>query len=89
MNSQKKIVEELLALTDIEVNGSRPWDIRVLNNNFYSRILKDPSMQMGETYMDGWWGIRPVGRIDQQVAASQAGIQVTQEQENGLAHNDG
>ena len=55
MNSQKKIVEELLALTDIEVNGSRPWDIRVLNDNFYSRILKDPSMQMGETYMDGWW----------------------------------
>ena len=55
MNSQKKIVEELLALTDIEVNGSRPWDIRVLNDSFYSRILKDPSMQMGETYMDGWW----------------------------------
>ena len=55
MSSQQKIIEELLALTDIEVNGSRPWDIRVLNNNFYSRVLKDPSMQMGETYMDGWW----------------------------------
>ncbi len=55
MSSQQKIIEELLALTDIEVNGSRPWDIRVLNDNFYSRVLKDPSMQMGETYMDGWW----------------------------------
>jgi len=39
MNAQQKIIEELLALTDIEVNGSRPWDIRV-SNNFYSRILK-------------------------------------------------
>jgi cyclopropane-fatty-acyl-phospholipid synthase len=55
MNSQQKVVEELLALTDIEVNGARPWDIRVLNSSFYSRILRDPSMQMGETYMDGWW----------------------------------
>ncbi len=55
MGAQQKIIEELLALTDIEINGSRPWDIRVLNDNFYSRILKDPSMQMGETYMDGWW----------------------------------
>ena len=55
MTSQQKIIEELLALTDIEINGSRPWDIRVLNDNFYSRVLKDPSMQMGETYMDGWW----------------------------------
>ncbi|MEA3468886.1 MAG: cyclopropane fatty acyl phospholipid synthase, partial [Thermodesulfobacteriota bacterium] len=55
MNSQQKIIEELLALTDIEINGSRPWDIRVLNDSFYSRVLKDPSMQMGETYMDGWW----------------------------------
>ncbi len=55
MNSQQKIIEELLALTDIEINGSRPWDIRVLNDAFYSRVLKDPSMQMGETYMDGWW----------------------------------
>ncbi len=55
MNSQQKIIEELLALTDIEINGTRPWDIRVLNDNFYSRVLKDPSMQMGETYMDGWW----------------------------------
>ncbi len=55
MNSQQKIIEELLALTDIEINGSRPWDIRVLNDNFYSKVLKDPSMQMGETYMDGWW----------------------------------
>jgi len=55
VSSQQKIIEELLALTDIEVNGSRPWDIRVLNDNFYSRVLKDPSMQMGETYVDGWW----------------------------------
>ena len=55
MSSQQKIIEELLALTDIEINGSRPWDIRVLNDNFYSRVLKDPSMLMGETYMDGWW----------------------------------
>ena len=55
MSSQQKIIEELLALTDIHINGSRSWDIRILNDAFYARVLKDPSMQMGETYMDGWW----------------------------------
>ena len=49
------IVRELLALADVEVNGRNPWDIQVHHPGFYSRVLQDSSLGLGESYMDGWW----------------------------------
>lgn len=45
----------LLALADIQINGDRPWDIQLYNTNFYKRILRDGSIGLAESYMDGWW----------------------------------
>ena len=55
MDHKKKLTEELLALADVKVNGNRPWDIQVHDELFYSRVLKDRSLGLGESYMDGWW----------------------------------
>lgn len=46
---------QLLALADIRINGDRPWDIQLYNTEFYKRILRDGSIGLGESYMDGWW----------------------------------
>jgi len=51
----KRQVENLFALADVKINGTRPWDIKVHNNQFYSRVLADGAMGVGESYMDGWW----------------------------------
>lgn len=51
----KEAVQEILSYADIEINGSRPWDIQVLNDEFYQRVLKDGSLGLGETYIEGWW----------------------------------
>ena len=51
----KQAVRELLASADIKIDGNRPWDIQVHNPKFYSRVLADQSMGMGESYVDGWW----------------------------------
>ena len=48
-------IEHLLSLADVEVNGRRPWDIHIHNENFYQTVLKYGSLGLGETYMDGWW----------------------------------
>ena len=48
-------MKRILALADIEVNGERPWDIRVHDEGFYHRVLSHGSMGLGEAYMDGWW----------------------------------
>ena len=54
MTARQKI-EELLALAGIRVNGNKPWDIQVHNDNFFSRVLSGGSLALGESYMDGWW----------------------------------
>ena len=51
----EKTFERLLKLTGVEINGSRPWDIRILDERVYQRVLSDPSLGLGESYMEGWW----------------------------------
>ena len=51
----KKIVEEMLLTADVQVGGTRPWDIQVHNQAFYSAVLKGGSLELGESYMKGWW----------------------------------
>jgi cyclopropane-fatty-acyl-phospholipid synthase len=48
-------VENLLNSADIQINGSRPWDIKVHNEQMYTRIILKGSVGLGESYMDGWW----------------------------------
>ncbi|EPZ3034226.1 cyclopropane fatty acyl phospholipid synthase [Yersinia enterocolitica] len=50
-----RIVQEMLSRADIEINGSRPFDIRVNNPDFFKRVLQEGSLALGESYMDGWW----------------------------------
>lgn len=50
-----KIVEELLALADVRLNGHRPWDIQVRHPRLYRRVLTQWSLGLGEAYMDGDW----------------------------------
>ena len=72
----KNTVNDLLESVDIQVNGSRPFDIQVHNELFYSRVLSGKSLGLGESYMDGWWDCESLdqfcyqmlrGRIDKQV----------------------
>ncbi|MCX7132202.1 class I SAM-dependent methyltransferase [Aeromonas sp.] len=49
------IVEELLGYAGITINGSRPYDIRVMNPLFFQRVLQEGSLGLGESYMDNWW----------------------------------
>ncbi len=55
-NSQaKRVVSEILSQADIQIDGTRNWDITVHNEAFYNRVLKDQSLGFGEAYMQGWW----------------------------------
>lgn len=55
MPNSESIVKELLALAEIEVNGSKPADIQVHDKRFFDRLLQNPHLALGEGYMDGWW----------------------------------
>ncbi|GHC30164.1 cyclopropane fatty acyl phospholipid synthase [Aidingimonas halophila] len=51
----RRVVEQLLDGSGVELNGDRPWDIRVLHPDFFSRVLHQGTLGLGESYMDGWW----------------------------------
>lgn len=51
----KQTVQDLLDHADIRINGKRPWDIQVNNQDLYPRVLAGGSLALGEAYMDGWW----------------------------------
>ncbi|HEX7794137.1 MAG TPA: cyclopropane fatty acyl phospholipid synthase [Vicinamibacterales bacterium] len=53
--SAQNVVTELLALAGATINGDRPWDLRVHNEGLYDRLLREGSLGLGESYMDGWW----------------------------------
>lgn len=54
-NPWYRIISELLQLADVEINGSRPFDIKVHHPQFFKRVVQQGSLGLGESYMDGWW----------------------------------
>ncbi len=61
-NQAKDHVARLLNAAGITLNGNRPYDIVVKNENLYKRILQDGILGFGEAYMDDWW---TCARLDQ------------------------
>jgi cyclopropane-fatty-acyl-phospholipid synthase len=55
MEGDKQIVEELLSLCGVHLNGDNPWDPQVRDERLYARILRYKSMGLGEAYMERWW----------------------------------
>ncbi|NMP28804.1 cyclopropane fatty acyl phospholipid synthase [Rahnella sp. SAP-1] len=78
-NQWYRIASEMLAMAGIEVNGTRPFDIRVKNPDFFKRVLQDGSLGLGESYMDNWWECDRLDIFFQRVVA--AGL------ENKLPHH--
>jgi cyclopropane-fatty-acyl-phospholipid synthase len=51
----RRVVQVLLEGADVQVNGTRPWDVRVHDDRFYRRVLLHGPLGAGESYMEGWW----------------------------------
>lgn len=59
----KKLIEELLSIAWVTINGNKPYDIKVHNDNFYERVIKEESLGLGESYMEGWWDCDSVDEL--------------------------
>ena len=51
----KELAQKIFDTAGIQIDGRRPFDIRVKNDGFYRRVLHEGSIGLGESYMDGWW----------------------------------
>jgi len=50
-----EVLRELLARADVQINGTRAWDMRINDARAYRRILTQWSLGAGEAYVDGDW----------------------------------
>lgn len=55
MDTYRKTVQELLAAAGIGTEGKELYDITVNDPRFFGRVLREGSLGLGESYMDGWW----------------------------------
>ncbi|MDF7671587.1 hypothetical protein PT276_10355 [Orbaceae bacterium ESL0721] len=55
MNHKKQLIVKLLDETPIKINGSNPWDVQINDDSFYGQVLKEGSIGLGESYMQGKW----------------------------------
>lgn len=55
MNKEEKFFKELLKQAGITLNGDKSYDIKINNPQVYSKILKNGSLGVGESYMDKDW----------------------------------
>jgi len=70
MASTRELFEGLLKKADIEINGSRPWDIQVHDERLFNRILRYGTMGLGESYMDGWWDCERIDEFIHKILAA-------------------
>lgn len=57
---RKSLVQYLLELAGVEINGKEPWDIQVHDDRFYRRVISGAELGLGESYMAGWWDAEKV-----------------------------
>ncbi|MBN2467031.1 MAG: cyclopropane fatty acyl phospholipid synthase [Deltaproteobacteria bacterium] len=53
--SRYRTIKKLFSSADIVIDGERPWDILVHDDDFYRRVAAEGSIALGESYVDGWW----------------------------------
>lgn len=53
-------IKNKLADADVKIDGERPWDIKVRDKRFYTKVLLKGSLGFGESYMDHWFDVEQV-----------------------------
>ncbi|MFO0744127.1 MAG: cyclopropane fatty acyl phospholipid synthase [Myxococcota bacterium] len=51
----ERLIRGIFDEAGLGVEGKNPGDIVVKDAGFYGRFLREASMGLGESYMDGWW----------------------------------
>jgi cyclopropane-fatty-acyl-phospholipid synthase len=77
--SSKQVTQKLLERLDVQINGNRPWDIRVNNQEFFNRVLAGGSLALGESYMDGWWSCQALDQLFDRILGARLDKKVKKE----------
>jgi len=62
-----EIIREMLSGCGITVDGDQPWDIQVHDPRLYARVLRDGTLGVGESFVDGWWSCQALDQMVERV----------------------
>ena len=68
----EQLVRDALARVGVQVNGRAAHDLTVHDPRFYARVLRDGSLGVGESYMDGDWDCERLDELVHRVLAAEA-----------------
>lgn len=72
MKPFERQVREIFTAAGIRLDGSEPAALTIKNDRFYARFLRDGTLGLGESYMEGWWECQDIPAMMAKFA--QAGI---------------
>lgn len=49
------MITKMLQEADVQINGKRPCDVKIHNEDFFKTLSFSPTLAIGEGYMKGWW----------------------------------
>lgn len=75
-SSAREALGQWLGLADVQLDGDRPWDIRVLHPEMPERVLAGGSLALGESYMDGEWHCERLDELFTRLIRARLGEQV-------------
>ncbi len=62
---------KIFAAADVKTEGPGIRDITVNDPDFYRRVLSDPDLEIGETYMDGLWDSPSIDQLTYKLMSAQ------------------
>jgi cyclopropane-fatty-acyl-phospholipid synthase len=64
----------LLKRAGITIGGPDPWDIQVHDERVYVRALRDGTLGVGESYVEGWWDCPAIDQMFERVTRAQLDV---------------
>src|SRR3546814_13108078 len=58
MHPLRQRVIALMASAGVHPGGAGDCDPAIRDERFYGRVLREGSLGLGDSYMDGWWTVR-------------------------------
>jgi cyclopropane-fatty-acyl-phospholipid synthase len=73
----KEKFQKILDNANIKINGNKPYDIQVHNEDFYRKVLVGGSLSLGESYMDGWWDCKALDQFFYRILKARLNKKIT------------
>jgi cyclopropane-fatty-acyl-phospholipid synthase len=58
-----EVIRVALAGAGITVGGDAPWDLQVHDPRVYQRILREGTLGVGESFVEGWWDCQALDQM--------------------------